>query len=163
MYNLISYERFAEQMWDKYSVDDRDDVWNKIAKQGIGRLIEDEEYVLTNRETIEIDGYVIDHLIPLDKWVKWSVEEGESVKIFEDWSLEYDEVMDVLLEYFDTDLNGDGITYADMIFNAENPREKVYDLLKDITKNIFVQKLEGLRCAMYDFIKKLDSGEFKWN
>ena len=165
MYNTIYYDNFLDQMYDKYDVGD--DVccklWNKIVEQGVGKFVEDEDYIFTEREVIEIDGYVINRFNPLSLWVEWSVEEDESVKIFENWSLKYDEVMGALLDDFDTDLEGNGITYADMIFNAEEPREKVYALLRNITQIIFEQKLEEMKYAMDNFIKKLDSGEFKWN
>ena len=70
---------------------------------------------------------------------------------------------DKLLEMLDEDVHGDGVTYADSIYNAEDPKEKVYDLLTEITKMVFEQKLDEMKSAMNDFIETLERREFNWD
>lgn len=164
MYNTMNYDYFLDMMEDKHEMeyDEAKDLWNKIVESGLGKFVEDKYYIFTELEQIEIDGYVIGELKPLAEWVELSADESETVEIFEGWRLRYDDVMDRLIERLDENVHGNGITYADMIFNAEEPRKKVYELLAEITKMVFEQKLEEMKEAMDSFVKKLENGSFKW-
>ena len=165
MYYTIHYDRFMDIMDEKYDASDEviETTWKKIVDAGLGKFVDDEYYIFTKNEVLKIDNYVIDDLEELSVWVGYRVCEAESVEIFEEWRLQYDEVMDKLLEMLDEDVHGDGVTYADNIYNAENPKEKVYDLLTEITKMVFEQKLDEMKSAMNDFIKTLERREFNWD
>ena len=164
MYYTLNYDRFTDIMDEKYNASDEvmETTWKKIVEAGLGKFVDDEYYIFTENETLEIEGYVIDDLDKLSEWVGYRVYEAESVEIFEGWRLQYDEVMDKLLEMLDENVHGDGITYADTIYNADKPKEKVYDLLTEATKMVFEQKLDEMKVAMNDFIETLESGEFNW-
>ena len=165
MYYTIHYDRFMDIMDEKYDASDEtiEATWKKIVDVGLGKFVDDEYYIFTKNEVLKIDNYVIDDLEELSVWVGYRVCEAESVEIFEEWRLQYDEVMDKLLEMLDEDVHGDGVTYADCIYNAEDPKEKVYDLLTEITKMVFEQKLDEMKSAMNDFIETLERKEFNWD
>ena len=165
MYYTIHYDRFMDIMDEKYDASDEiiEATWKKIVDAGLGKFVDDEYYIFTKNEVLKIDNYVIDDLEKLSVWVGYCVCEAESVEIFEEWRLQYDEVMDKLLEMLDEDVHGDGVTYADSIYNAEDPKEKVYDLLTEITKMVFEQKLDEMKSAMNDFIETLERREFNWD
>ena len=165
MYYTIHYDRFMDIMDEKYDASDEviETTWKKIVEAGLGKFVDDEYYIFTKNEVLKIDNYIIDDLEELSVWVGYRVCEAESVEIFEEWRLQYDEVMDKLLEMLDEDVHGDGVTYADSIYNAEDPKEKVYDLLTEITKMIFEQKLDEMKSAMNDFIETLERREFNWD
>lgn len=165
MYYTIHYDRFMDIMDEKYDASDEviETTWKKIVEAGLGKFVDDEYYIFTKNEVLKIDDYIIDDLEELPVWVGYCVCEAESVEIFEEWRLQYDEVMDKLLEMLDEDVYGDGVTYADSIYNAEDPKEKVYDLLTEITKMIFEQKLDEMKSAMNDFIETLERREFNWD
>ena len=165
MYYTIHYDRFMDIMDEKYDASDEviETTWKKIVEAGLGKFVDDEYYIFTKNEVLKIDNYIIDDLDELSVWVGYRVCEAESVEIFEEWRLQYDEVMDKLLEMLDEDVHGDGVTYADSIYNAEDPKEKVYDLLTEITKMVFEQKLDEMKYAMNDFIETLERREFNWD
>ena len=165
MYYTIHYDRFMDIMDEKYDASDEtiEATWKKIVDAGLGKFVDDEYYIFTKNEVLKIDNYDIDDLEKLSVWVGYCVCEAESVEIFEEWRLQYDEVMDKLLEMLDEDVHGDGVTYADNIYNAEDPKEKVYDLLTEITKMVFEQKLDEMKSAMNDFIETLERREFNWD
>ena len=165
MYYTIHYDRFMDIMDEKYDASDEiiETTWKKIVEAGLGKFVDDEYYIFTKNEVLKIDNYIIDDLDELSVWVGYRVCEAESVEIFEEWRLQYDEVMDKLLEMLDEDVHGDGVTYADSIYNAEDPKEKVYDLLIEITKMVFEQKLDEMKYAMNDFIETLERREFNWD
>ena len=165
MYYTIHYDRFMDIMDEKYDASDEviETTWKKIVEAGLGKFVDDEYYIFTKNEVLKIDNYIIDDLDELSVWVGYRVCEAESVEIFEGWRLQYDEVMDKLLEMLDEDVHGDGVTYADSIYNAEDPKEKVYDLLTEITKMVFEQKLDEMKSAMNDFIETLERREFNWD
>jgi enoyl reductase-like protein len=164
MYNTMNYDYFLDMMEDKHDIeyDEAKNLWDKIVEAGLGKFVENKYYIFTELEQIEIDGYVIDELKPLTEWVELSADESESVEIFEGWRLRYDDVMDKLIERLDENVYGDGNTYADMIFNADEPRKKVYELLAEVTKCVFEQKLDEMKSAMDNFVEKLENGTFKW-
>ena len=165
MYYTIHYDRFMDIMDEKYDASDDtiEATWKKIVDAGLGKFVDDEYYIFTKNEVLKIDNYIIDDLEELSVWVGYRVCEAESVEIFEESRLQYDEVMDKLLEMLDEDVHGDGVTYADSIYNAEDPKEKVYDLLTEITKMVFEQKLDEMKSAMNDFIETLERREFNWD
>ena len=165
MYYTIHYDRFMDIMDEKYDASDEtiEATWKKIVDAGLGKFVDDEYYIFTKNEVLKIDNYIIDDLDELSVWVGYRVCEAESVEIFEEWRLQYDEVMDKLLEMLDEDVHGDGVTYADNIYNAKDPKEKVYDLLTEITKMVFEQKLDEMKSAMNDFIETLERREFNWD
>ena len=165
MYYTIHYDRFMDIMDEKYDASDEviETTWKKIVEVGLGKFVDDEYYIFTKNEVLKIDNYIIDDLEKLSVWVGYCVCEAESVEIFEEWRLQYDEVMDKLLEMLDEDVHGDGVTYADSIYNAEDPKEKVCDLLTEITKMVFEQKLDEMKSAMNDFIETLERREFNWD
>ena len=165
MYYTIHYDRFMDIMDEKYDASDEviETTWKKIVDVGLGKFVDDEYYIFTKNEVLKIDNYIIDDLDELSVWVGYRVCEAESVEIFEEWRLQYDEVMNKLLEMLDEDVHGDGVTYADNIYNAEDPKEKVYDLLTEITKMVFEQKLDEMKSAMNDFIETLERREFNWD
>ena len=165
MYYTIHYDRFMDIMDEKYDASDEtiEATWKKIVDAGLGKFVDDEYYIFTKNEVLKIDNYIIDDLDELSVWVGYRVCEAESVEIFEEWRLQYDEIMDKLLEMLDEDVHGDGVTYADSIYNAEDPKEKVYDLLIEITKMVFEQKLDEMKSAMNDFIETLERREFNWD
>ena len=165
MYYTIHYDRFMDIMDEKYDASDEiiETTWKKIVEAGLGKFVDDEYYIFTKNEVLKIDNYIIDDLDELSVWVGYRVCEAESVEIFEEWRLQYDEVMDKLLEMLDEDVHGDGVTYADSIYNAEDPKERVYDLLTEITKMVFEQKLDEMKSAMNDFIETLERREFNWD
>lgn len=165
MYYTIHYDRFMDIMDEKYDASDEviETTWKKIVEAGLGKFVDDEYYIFTKNEVLKIDNYIIDDLEELSVWVSYCVCEAESVEIFEEWRLQYDEVMDKLLEMLDEDVYGGGVTYADGIYNAEDPKEKVYDLLTEITKMVFEQKLDEMKSAMNDFIETLERREFNWD
>ena len=72
-------------------------------------------------------------------------------------------MQEIPLERLDENIVGNGTTYADMIFNAEEPRELVYNLLTEITKDVFEQKLEEMKDTMDIFVGKLEDGSIKWS
>ena len=165
MYYTIHYDRFMDIMDEKYDASDEiiETTWKKIVDAGLGKFVDDEYYIFTKNEVLKIDNYIIDDLDELSVWVGYRVCEAESVEIFEEWRLQYDEVMNKLLEMLDEDVHGDGVTYADNIYNAEDPKEKVYDLLTEITKMVFEQKLDEMKAAMNDFIETLERRGFNWD
>ena len=165
MYYTIHYDRFMDIMDEKYDASDEviETTWKKIVEAGLGKFVDDEYYIFTKNEVLKIDNYIIDDLEELSVWVGYRVCEAESVEIFEEWRLQYDEVMDKLLEMLDEDVHGDGVTYADSIYNAEDPKEKVYDLLTEITKMVFEQKLDEMKSAMNDIIETFERREFNWD
>ena len=164
MYNTMNYDYFLDMMEDKYNIeyDEANNLWNRIVEMGLGKFVEDKYYIFTKLEQIEIDGYVIDELKSLSEWVELSADDSESIEVFEDWRLHYNEVIDKLIEMLYENVRGDEITYADIIFNAKEPRKKVYELLTEVTKMVFEQKLEEMKEAMDDFVKKLENGKIKF-
>ena len=103
MYYTIHYDRFMDIMDEKYDASDEtiEATWKKIVDAGLGKFVDDEYYIFTKNEVLKIDNYVIDDLEKLSVWVGYCVCEAESVEIFEEWRLQYDEVMDKLLEMLD--------------------------------------------------------------
>ena len=164
-YYVFSLDGFVDWMDDHFELSDDEllKLWNEIVEIDVGRFVCAKDYIFATSKTIEIDGYTIGYSCELSEWVKYSISENNSKEIFEGWRLNYYEVMDRLLERLDENIVGNGTTYADMIFNAEEPRELVYNLLTEITKDVFEQKLEEMKDTMDIFVGKLEDGSIKWS
>lgn len=164
MYYTIGIERFWDVMEEEYNIDDAkviNTLWDKIVESGQGRFVEERDYIFTENETLTVDGYVFDDLDKLSEWVRYRSYEADSVEVFEGWRLQYDEVTDRLLGMFNENIHGGGITYADMIFKADEPVKKTHELWIEVTQILFAQKIDEMKMAMNECIEKLKSREIK--
>ena len=164
MYYTIGIERFWDVMEEEYNIDDAkviNTLWDKIVESGQGRFVEERDYIFTENETLTVDGYVFDDLDKLSEWVRYRSYEADSVEVFEGWRLQYDEVTDRLLEMFNENIHGDGTTYADIIFNADEPVEKTHELWIEVTQMLFAQKIDEMKIAMNECVEKLKNREIR--
>lgn len=164
MYYTIGIERFWDVMEEKYNIEDDkiiNALWDKIVESGQGRFVEGKDYIFTENEILSVDEYKFDNLDKLSEWVRYRSYEGDSAEVFEGWRLQYDEVTDRLLEYLNENIRGDGMTYAEIIFNADEPVKKVHELWIEVTQMLFAQKIDEIKIAMNEFVDKLKSGEIK--
>lgn len=164
MYYTIGIERFCDVMAEEHNIEDSkviNTLWDKIVESGQGRFVEGRDYIFTENETLTVDGYVFDDLDELSEWVRYRSYEADSVEVFEGWRLQYDEVTDRLLEMLNENIHGDGITYAYMIFNADEPLEKTHELWIEVTQMLFAQKIDEMKIAMNECVGKLKSREIR--
>lgn len=164
MYYTIGIERFWDIMEEEYNIEDAkviNTLWDKIVESRQGRFVEGRDYIFTENETLSVDGYVFDDLDELSEWVRYRSYEADSVEVFEGWRLQYDEVTDKLLEYLEENIHGEEITYADAIFNADEPTKKTHEFWIEVTQMIFAQKIDEMKIAMNECVEKLKSREIR--
>ena len=165
MYYVFNNDRFLDEMYDKYNLEDSqsEKIWKQIVENGLGRFFDDEYYIISENKSFKIGEYSIERSTELSEWVSYLVYEDESVEVCDGLRINHSEVMDRLLEWFEEDVRGTGITYADIIYNAENPKEKVYELLNTILPTVMDLKLEKIKIEMNNIVEKFKSKKLKWD
>ena len=164
MYYTIGIERFWDILEEEYNIEDGkiiNALWDKVVESGQGRFVDGKDYIFTENKKLSVDGYVFDDLDKLSEWIRYRSYEADSVEVFEGWRLQYDEVTDRLLEMLNENIHGDGITYADVIFNADEPVEKTHELWIEVTQMLFTQKIDEMKIAMNECVGKLKSREIR--
>lgn len=154
MYYVYSYARLDFMFDDDEKVDR---LWAKIVSEGHGRYVSDEYYIFSTEETIEIEGIKIEPSYQLKEWVSTLCCDGYT-EIYEGFNLEHSEVMELFLDELEDDTltdNEEYPTYADMIFHAEDPRTKAYELLVETADIVLDIKMQEMKEAFEKFSKGL--------
>lgn len=165
MYYVFNNDRFLDEMYDKYNLEDSqsEKIWKQIVDDGLGRFFDEEYYIISESKSFKIGEYSIERSTKLSEWVSYLVYEDESVEICDGLRIKHSEVMDRLLEWFEEDVQGTGTTYADIIYNAENPKEKVYELLNTILPTVMDLKLEKIKIEMNNIVERFKNKKLKWD
>lgn len=154
-YGKLEYEHDDEELIDR--------LWEKIVSEGHGKFVQNKEWIFSTEESCEIDGILIESAYTLEDWVEDSCCD-ESTEFYEKLSLSHYEIMQSMLGFFYNETMGTNgfSTYADMVFNSENPMETIYRLLDETALAVLEDKMEEIKNAIDVLKDQIASGSFSW-
>ena len=160
MYYVYSYGKLEYEHDDEKLIDR---LWEKIVSEGHGKFVQDKEWIFSTEESCEIEGVLIESAHTLEDWVEGSCC-YESTEFYEKLSLNHQEVMQVMLDFFNDETMGtdENSTYADMIYNSENPIETIYRILDESALMVLENKMEEIKDTINVLKDQIASGSFKW-
>lgn len=96
-----------------------------------GKAVKYGNFLLMSKESeFKIENRTIKKNGTIDRWL-YNFYLNKSVSIYDDVKIKYSEVADILIGELYQHCNDIGMTYADKIYQAENPKETVADLYNE--------------------------------
>ena len=134
---------------------------NKIVNNGLA-VIFNETRLLAKVNKLAIDGEVLESDVDLEEYIQW-YDGGGYVELCEGLQVGQDDAIDVLLGELYEPCNDEGITYADRIYNAENPSEEIGKLINEFLLIAIDFKMTDIKLRIAQITKEIEDGEVKWD
>ena len=132
----------------KYDIEKQILDTGKAVKYGNFLLMSKESEFKIGNRTIKNDGTI-------DGWL-YNFYLNKSVSLYDDVKIKYSEVADILIGELYQPCNDSGITYADKIYQSENPKETVTDLYNEFLIVAIKNRLDNMQESSEEY-KKLES------
>ena len=132
----------------KYEVEKKILDTGKAVKYGNFLLMSKESEFRIGNRTIKNDGAI-------DGWL-YNFYLNKSVSLYDDVKIKYSEVADILIGELYQPCNVSGITYADKIYQSENPKEIVEDLYNDFLIVAIKNRMDDISESLEEY-KKLET------
>lgn len=163
MYYVLNIDRFADYMDVKYNLDDKgiERIWNKIIKEGFGKFFDGNYYIISKSNAFKIEDYLVDCSYPLEQFIT-NFDGGECITLIEGLQIGIDDVIDVLTGELYEPCNDEGTTYADRIYNAENPYDEVDKLINEFLLIAIDFKMSEIKLRISQIRKEVEDGKIEW-
>ena len=131
----------------KYDIEKQILDTGKAVKYGNFLLMSKESEFKIGNRTIKNDGTI-------DGWL-YNFYLNKSVSLYDDVKIKYSEVADILIGELYQPCNDSGITYADKIYQSENPKETVTDLYNEFLIVAIKNRIDDISESSEEY-KKLE-------
>lgn len=144
-----------------YNVEGMDDnIKEKIINNGLAVAI-NEDNLLSKVDELVIDGNIIESSYSLNEYIK--MFDGEDYILLAGVEITKLESIQVLLDELYQPCNDEGMTYADRIYNSNNPYEEIKTLINEfllIRIDILITNIQMQATLIKNSI---EDGKFEWN
>lgn len=131
----------------KYDVEKQILDTGKAAKYGNFLLMSKESEFKIGNRTIKNNGTI-------DGWL-YNFYLNKSVSLYDDVKIKYSEVADILIGELNQPCNDSGMTYADKIYQAANPKETVANLYGEFLVVAIKNRMDNIQESSEEY-KKLE-------
>lgn len=134
MENLIRKDRddimYVYSMYDENG--EEIDLLDKILESGQAvKMGEKEDYILSKASKLVFDGKVISEPNKtLEEYISW-LDDGDYIKLIERLEIPKIDAINTFLGEINQPCNDDGVTYAEMIYNAKEPKKQIDQYLNE--------------------------------
>lgn len=134
MENLIRKDRddimYVYSMYDENG--EEIDLLDKILESGQAvKMGEKEDYILSKASKLVFDGKVISEPNKtLEEYISW-LDDGDYIKLIEGLEIPKIDAINTFLREINQPCNDDGVTYAEMIYNAKEPKKQIDQYLNE--------------------------------
>ena len=129
----------------KYEIEKQILDTGKATKYGNFLLISKESEFKIGNRTIKNNGTI-------DGWL-YNFYLNKSVSLYDDVKIKYSEVADILIGELYQPCDDTGMTYADKIYQAKNPKETVSDLYDEFLVVAIKNRLDNLQESSEEYMK----------
>ena len=129
----------------------------EVEKQIIdsGKAVRYDNFLLMSKESeFKIGSHTIKNNGIIDGWL-YNFYLDKSVLLYDDIKIKYSEVADILIGELYQPCNDAGITYADKIYQSENPKETVEDLYGEFLVVAIKNRMDNIQESSEEY-KKLE-------
>lgn len=108
------------------------DLLDKILETGQAvKMGEDEDYILSKTDKLILDGKIIsESKRTLEDYISW-FDDGDYIELVEGLEVPKIDVINTFLVEINQPCNDDGVTYAEMIYNAKEPKKQIDQYLNE--------------------------------
>lgn len=136
------------------------DLRDKIVRNGLAVVFRDDK-LLSKVDTLSIDGEIIKSYCTLDNWIS-CYDGGEFVTLVDGVQIGLDDVINTLLNKINLSYDDSGETYAERIYNSDNPDEELRKIFKGILLTLIDLKMEDFRIKANIVREQVKNGTFEW-
>lgn len=129
----------------KYEIEKKILNTGKTVKYGNFLLMSKESEFKVGNRTIKNNGTI-------DGWL-YNFYLNKSVSLYDEIKIKYSEVADILIGELYQPCDDTGMTYADKIYQSENPKETVADLYDEFLIVAIKNRLDNLQESSEEYIK----------
>lgn len=129
----------------KYEIEKQILNTGKTVKYGNFLLMSKESEFKVGNRTIKNNGTI-------DGWL-YNFYLNKSVSLYDEIKIKYSEVADILIGELYQSCDDTGMTYADKIFQSENPKETVADLYNEFLIIAIKNRLDNLQESSEEYVK----------
>ena len=137
-----------------------DDIKEKIINNGLAVVI-NEVNLLSKVDEIAIDGNVIESSYSLDEYIEM-FDGGECVTLIEEVQVDISDVIETLLGELYQPCNDDGMTYAERIYNSEEPYNEIKKMIYEFLLIRIDFVMTNIKCRITQIQKDIENGTFEW-
>lgn len=129
----------------KYEIEKQILNTGKTVKYGNFLLMSKESEFKVGNRTIKNNGTI-------DGWL-YNFYLNKSVSLYDEIKIKYSEVADILIGELYQPCDDTGMTYADKIYQSENPKETVADLYNEFLIIAIKNRLDNLQESSEEYVK----------
>ena len=137
-----------------------DDIKEKIINTGLAVVI-NEVNLLSKVDEIAIEGNVIESSYSLDEYIEM-FDGGECVTLIEEVQVDISDVIETLLGELYQPCNDDGMTYAERIYNSEEPYNEIKKMIYEFLLIRIDFVMTNIKCRITQIQKDIENGTFEW-
>jgi len=137
-----------------------DDIKEKIINNGLAVVI-NEVNLLSKVDELVIDGNVIESSYSLDEYIEM-FDGGECVTLIEEVQVDISDVIETLLGELYQPCNDDGMTYAERIYNSEEPYNEIKKMIYEFLLIRIDFVMTNIKCRITQIQKDIENGTFEW-
>lgn len=118
-----------------------------------GKAVKYGNFLLMSKESeFEIGNRTIKNNGTIDGWL-YNFYLNKSVSLYDEIKIKYSEVADILIGELYQPCDDTGMTYADKIYQAKNPKETVADLYNEFLIVAIKNRLDNLQESSEEYVK----------
>lgn len=95
------------------------------------KMGEDEDYILSKTDKLILDGKIIsESKMTLEDYISW-FDDGDDIELVKGLEIPKIDAINTFLGEINQPCNDDGVTYAEMIYNAKEPKKQIDQYLNE--------------------------------
>ena len=141
-------------------IDIEENIKEKIINNGLA-VVFDDNYLLAKVNELVIDGHVLKYYVDLEQYIQF-YDGGGYVELIEGLQVGQDDAIDVLIGELYQPCDDTGMTYAERIYNSENPSEEVSKLINEFLLIAIDFKMTDIQIRIREITEQVKSGNVKW-
>lgn len=150
--NYMMYVYNTEEM--------NDDIKEKIVNNGLAVVI-NEVNLLSKVDELMIDGNVIESSYSLDEYIEM-FDGGECVTLADGVQIDISDAIETLLGELYQPCNDEGMTYADRIYNSDDPCNEIRKMLNEFLLIRIDFIMTDIKYRITQIEKSIENGTFEW-
>ena len=137
-----------------------EDVFERMEKEGFGKVLDD-EFFISEMKTITFEGEELENYMSLEDWIIGRSGEGY-IEICKELIIYENDALEIFAGELYQPANNSGKTYAQIIYDAENPMDQIEEYIKNFTSVAMQIKLGDVKMEILNYERALQNGTFEW-
>lgn len=150
-------------MYVYYAEEENNEVVNKIVNNGIAIRIhpDDNIYLLSKVDKIVIGENMLEYSYSLEEYITMC-DGGEYVTLIDGIQIGMDDSIETLLGELYEPCNDDGVTYAERIYNSDDPYNEIKKMINEFLLIRIDFVMTDIKSRITQIQKDIENGTFEW-